>query len=103
MNVKNAKSGWFQTWPQDSATDGMFWKQGYKMGRVWQDWNGRWMWVSWCQRGGHGFVDTKDEAKRIVEDKADLTRMTISCMPARDHQQANEQFKVARTYWREIG
>jgi hypothetical protein len=97
------RDGWFQTWRDDSATDGIFWKQGYKMGRAWQYWDGRWMWVSWCRHGGHGLVATKEEAKRMIEEKADLANMSISCMPARDHRAANRQFKVARTYWREAG
>lgn len=55
----------------------------------------------WCRHGAHCLVATKEEAKRMIEEKADLANMSISCMPARERRAANRQFKVARPYWKE--
>lgn len=94
------RQGWFRTWTTESEADGIYWLAGYKMGRAWLYHDERWMWVSWCRHGGHGLVDSKDEAKRMVEAQADLTNMSISCMPGKDHRDYWPRFEVARAYWK---
>ena len=72
-----AKDGWYRTWP-DKPDDGVFWRQGYKMGRIYRHVDDRWMWFSWCGASPSGIAATKDAAKAQVERYADLSALTVS-------------------------
>lgn len=52
-----------------------YWYEGYRLGCIHPDGEG-WRWVSLCGLIADGFAATKDQAKRRVQERADLGMMT---------------------------
>lgn len=67
------------------------------MGRVHKNWDHRWAWASWCSRCERGLAATKDAAKAEVERRADLSKMTISCVTGADHLERYERLSEAES------
>lgn len=89
------KEGWFRT-RADAQDDGVFWLQGFQMGRVHPHWDLRWSWSSWCGHCEQGVEPTREAAMAHVESRADLSTMTIGCIVADDHQTRNRLFAEAQ-------
>lgn len=77
---KPQRQGWFRNPRYRDLEDGLFWQRGLKMGRVHRVPTG-WVWTSYCGDCEWGLKATKEEAKREVEKRADLRRITAQCWP----------------------
>ena len=72
------RTGWFRTWPE-RVDDGQYWIDGNRMARIYRYHDGRWRWISYTLPVRQGLVETKEEAKRIVEERADVDSLEPTC------------------------
>ncbi|MEM6381636.1 MAG: hypothetical protein AAF739_03105 [Pseudomonadota bacterium] len=57
------------------------WRDGQKLGRVYQAWNYYWRWFVWTFPIEQGQADTKEEAMAMVEALVNPEAPSCSCMP----------------------
>ncbi|RKF06001.1 hypothetical protein DEM25_015740 [Oceaniradius stylonematis] len=77
---KLERRGWYRHPRHRDPDDGLFWQCRLKMGRVHRGPTG-WVWTSYCGDRAWGLKASKEEAKREVEKRADLGRITAQCWP----------------------